>query len=176
MTYAEKMEESIEEKWSGDYTVNGHDVEVVTSVVVLNDGNKHNVSKKQQASTINFVNYADVSNSDPHGKFLFWEDGSWTKSNPGTITMYAGYDDSGNHPENRYNSNDFDIVIAHEFGQVLGIKDGYKDPETKDIDSIMCDEFGDRNAIKREDRKATDLDIEKALNAYKKDKWQYWAK
>ncbi len=40
----------------------------------------------------------------------------------------------------------------------------------------MCDEFGDRNAIKREDRKATDLDIEKALNAYKKDKWQYWAK
>ena len=175
MTYGEKMEKSIEEKWSGQYSVSGHDVEVVTSVVVLNDGNKHNTTKNQKASTINFNNEAGVSHVNSHGKTLFWEDGSWTKSNPGTITMYAGDDRTKEKEDHRYNSDAFDIVIAHEFGHVLGIKDGYNDSKTETIDSIMCDQFGNKNDIPQADRMATGVDIQKALDANKKNKWQYWS-
>lgn len=89
--------------------------------------------------------------------------------------MYAGDDRDKEKEDHRYSSDAFDIVIAHEFGHILGIKDGYNDPKTETIDSIMCDQFGNNNDISQADRKATGADIQKALDAYKKNEWQYWS-
>jgi hypothetical protein len=82
--------------------------------------------------------------------------------------MYAGDDRTKEKEDHRYNSDAFDIVIAHEFGYVLGIKDGYNDSKTETIDSIMCDQFGNKNDIPQADRMATGVDIQKALDANKK--------
>lgn len=46
--------------------------------------------------------------------------------------------------------------------------------DTEDIDSIMCDQFGKINGIPRPDRKATNIDLEMALRAYKADERQGW--
>ncbi len=53
--------------------------------------------------------------------------------------MYVGDNREEEKEKNRFDSASFGIVITHEFGHVLGIKDGYNDSETKYIDSIICD-------------------------------------
>lgn len=93
------------------------------------------------------------------------------RNTPGKMTLYRSYE--GN--EGIYTEAGFGkIVAAHEFGHILGISDGYNNSDTKKIDSIMCDEYGGENNIRRSDRKATNIDLEMALRAYKADEWQYW--
>lgn len=46
----------------------------------------------------------------------------------------------------------------------------FKKGLNKKYNSIMCDQFGERNGVKR----ASNDDIEKALNAYKKNKMSKW--
>jgi hypothetical protein len=63
-------------------------------------------------------------------------------------------------------------MATHEFGHILGIRDGYNSAKTETTNSIMCDPWEDINKIDRAKRKATRKDIAKALNAYKSNKVQ----
>ncbi len=83
----------------------------------------------------------------------------WSPNSPGRITMYTGDSRS----TGSYTADQFKIVSAHEFGHILGIADGYNNETYKYYDSIMCDQWGKYNGT----GKASNLDIAKAINAYK---------
>jgi hypothetical protein len=66
-------------------------------------------------------------------------------------------------------------MVAHEFGHIVGTDDGYNSESTKYINSIMCDQDRSNARVKNGwiGRKATYKDIQKALSAYKSNKWQW---
>ena len=115
---------------------------------------------RQKFSTVKFFYKDGISNVS----------GRESRKKPGKMTLYKSYE--GN--KGIYTEEDLEIVAAHEFGHILGINDGYNNSDTKKIDSIMCDQFGTENNIRYSDRKATNIDLEMALQAYKSDQWQYW--
>jgi hypothetical protein len=146
---------AIQGRWSGGYTIAGITGRVVVTVEDLSDGGSHIYASGQKWSKLYFsYTESKVPHTDwPHG---------WSRHDPGAMYLYArevaGTKD--------YSLGWFQIVAAHEFGHILGIKDGYADPATKNINSIMCKE-----ALGF----ATNKDIQKALTAYKTNKVQRWS-
>ena len=94
----------------------------------------------------------------------------WSRKNPGTMSMFDGDRRASTRQNHKETLGDFKITAAHEFGHILGIKDGYNGYMTKYINSIMCDPYAERNGSKR----ASEKDIEKALEAYRTNKMQVW--
>lgn len=79
--------------------------------------------------------------------------------------MYAG--DNRNNPDgNLYSFKNYQIVAAHEFGHILGIKGGYNNPKGRDAWSIMSKQW--------ETGRATLIDIQKALQAWSTGRVQGW--
>ena len=170
-TYRKVITKAIEKKWSGTFNVKGvKRVKVKTKVWDKTDGKDHIYATGQKWSKITFKNSAGISQVEWPSKVLWW--GGWSRSNPGNMKLFVG--DSRNGNSNRYSKDNLKIVAAHEFGHILGIKDGYGSNKTKKINSIMCDQWGSYNNIDQSKRKATGKDIEKALDAYNSNKIQSW--
>jgi len=144
VTYRELFLRGIEKYWSGDFG----DYSVSTYV----GENKNGIS-------VDINDKLGISNwkSDLFG---------WSGSNPGRVNMFIG-DSRGD--GSLYTAAHFMGVSAHEFGHILGIADGYKNPVTKSYSSIMCDEWGTIKA-----GKVTSLDMEKMLKAYTTNRQQKW--
>jgi hypothetical protein len=162
-TYRKVITKAIKKKWSGTFTVKGIEkVKVQTKIEDSSDGKSHLYAKGQKWSKISFYNKAGVSKVN--SPLLI----GWSRYNPGNMQLYTGDSRSGS--SHRYSSANLKILAAHEFGHILGIQDGYNDKNTRNINSIMCDQWGERNGT----RKVTGLDIEKALDAYNTNTAQSW--
>lgn len=160
-TYHNIIKEAIKDKWSGSYTIKGHKTNLKTFITDswLAGQNEGSTAPELNYGTFIFHKKRGVSN-------VIWSGRETT----GTINIYTG-DSRTNY---NYSYDDFRITVAHEFGHILGIGDGYYNKDTQSLNSIMCDVWGDSNHISRKNRKATSLDIKKALDAYKSNKWQDW--
>jgi hypothetical protein len=171
-TFRKVITEAIKKKWSGSsFTVKGiKKVNVKTKIEDKSDGKSHIYAKGQNWSAIRFHNKAGIPHVQWPNKNLDWH--GWTRNNPGDMELYKG--DSRADKGHRYSGDSFKVLVAHEFGHILGIADGYNNDSTENINSIMCDQWGSRNKIKVNKRKATGLDITKALDAYNTNQVQYW--
>jgi RHS repeat-associated protein len=153
-TYKDLFLEGVTDGWSNS----------TTSVYVDTNSEGINVNIKNETGTSN------VSNFFFGTRFV---ERFWSPSNPGTVTMHTGYF-SGE----VYSADDFKVVAAHEFGHILGIDDGYKNTTHRTYNSIMCDPWSRRG--ERRERynetfgKASSLDIEKAVEAFRNKKFQKW--
>ncbi len=157
ITFRDIIKNGIQERWSGTYNIKGYKAKVTTRV---RDRDYGYGVPKQKFSTVEFLYKSGRSYVSEHKN----------RNAPGKMTLYRFYEGT----EKQRTEEDLEILAAHEFGHILGINDGYNNSDTKKIDSIMCDEYGRENNIRRSDRKATNIDLEMALRAYKADEWQYW--
>ncbi|MDR2714038.1 MAG: hypothetical protein LBB42_00675, partial [Coriobacteriales bacterium] len=166
-----RIKSGIESKWKGkSFEVKGvKKVKVTTKI--------HAGKEAENRSMLYVFNTQGRS-------YVSWTNG-WRRSRPGDMVMCKGYYAGLN-----YSVSEFKLVAAHEFGHILGIKDGYVDagsPGTKKTakyDSIMCDQYGDRNKDRKklnaqvqgnhDKLKATGKDVSMALKAYKANRAQKW--
>jgi hypothetical protein len=150
---------AIESKWSGSYVIKGIPATVKTTVTDL----ATSIIVGRNASLVIFKYQTGTPNVD-------WESG-WSKAHPGTMYLFPR-ENPGN---NDYSRAYYMTMVAHEFGHILGIRDGYRDQSTMDINSIMCDPFvRSKPTTGYIGRKATYKDIQKALSAYKSNTVQSW--
>ena len=156
---------AIKKKWFGSFTVKK--IKKVKVEVKISDKSGGKFEMFQKYSSVVVYKNAGVSN-------VRWPWGCWSRAEPGNIFLYAGDNRAANGSKHRYTSAQYNVVAAHEFGHILGILDGYNDSSTKNINSIMCDQWGNRNKISLKNRKATGRDIGKALDAYKSNSAQGW--
>ena len=152
-TYRQAAIDGIIQGWSGMYK--GKPVKVV--IVDLYDGADHVVKSGQQSIWIEIKNEKGVSNMSTNGM-------NWSKTNPGTITLYLGHFGGSSNYSKEY----FGYIAAHEFGHVLGIADLYNDT-IFDIkpDSIM----NDHGLVGGQ---AQDVDFAMMLRAQATGVWQPW--
>jgi hypothetical protein len=152
-TYREVIKDAIGKKWSGTYRIKNCFTTVKTSVEKRPYDNRGYILLKTSPG---------ISNASL---------AKYKRATTGVIVMHNNYYDAEkkNAVKSIYDYDTFQVVAAHEFGHILGITHG-----DSGINSIMCDEFGNANKIKLQNRKATARDIDKALMAYSTDEIQYW--
>jgi RHS repeat-associated protein len=153
----------IQSKWSGSYVIKGIPAWVNTTVTDLASGAPYYIPVGQKMSLVVFKYQTGTSGVTYPG--------GWSRAHPGTMSLYAR-----DAAPTDYSLNWYRIVVAHEFGHILGIGDGRFNISTKSINSIMCDEFGKYYSPPWDPyRKATYKDIQKALSAYKYNTIQGWS-
>jgi len=139
----------IESYWSGNFKVWGHNITLTTKVNI--ETNTHMYAAP--SALIYFYNKQGVSH-------VTWPLFGWRKGNVGKMTLYKG--DSRVNVD--YSNAKFQWVAAHEFGHLLGVRDNYTCPASKQVKSIM-NVFGTN---------VQNIDVEKVLLAFSKNKLQGW--
>jgi len=99
----------------------------------------------------------------------------WSKTNPGTMYLFATREDSTNPDKTPYTQEQFMNTAAHEFGHLLGLADIYSDPYWGILDNAT-DEVPPDDIMRIIDKgaKVTPNDIEMVINAWKTNTWQVY--
>ncbi|RXZ81563.1 RHS repeat-associated core domain-containing protein [Paenibacillaceae bacterium] len=160
-TYREWAIEGMASYWSGSYSnVFGEAIEVKLNIVDLGKGT-HLTQKDQKSVLINIADEVNISNVKYSSNVFGYR--KWTKSSVGKTTLYVG-DDRSNITYPTFNENQFMWVAAHELGHNLGVTDAYSRKGGKTITSIF----------NKFETAVQNIDIEKVLKAFQKNKQQNW--
>lgn len=154
------------ETWAGTYeNIYGNKVKVEVNVYEKNgtDGAQNLFRNKQE--------FLDIELRDGAGTAVVNRNGTWSIDNTGRITMYSSSSDGK--PRDRKHYTD---TIAHEFGHILGIDDGYEDKKYNTsrpvADMLEIDDMMRNNHMKK--THISDIDIQMMVIAASTNERQYF--
>lgn len=156
-------------RWEGDYeNVFGHDVTVNVNV---NEGHKPWYWWITGESGQNYIpiNLKDGAGTANTSFFL-----SWSKRNPGGITMYT--ETAGG---TLRSGEEYSYTIMHEMGHIWGIDDGYPDSNYKNDNTLrpLADMLEENDIMVSDEKRgahASNIDVQMAILAASTGEWQYF--
>lgn len=181
LTYAEFAAKGIEDAWSGIYNIDGRNVKV--SMQVYSDSYSPNYSlnsvissdkqKFLQAEIHNETGRSAQTVSNWPLGLDFWS--SWSIKSPGHINLYTSMRYSNVSYKSAtdsspYSGQEFESLVAHEFGHTMGISDAYGEKGYRKAAPSCAAPSNDMMRVNG--GVVSNVDVDKVLGAYMNNKWQ----